>query len=113
MPMIVPSPPSRPHSYNLTMQLFLDASLQPNIAQQAEEKQTIVNMVGADIGAAIVPYWTSRNAVNGVVYLPLVNESGESIRDLPLSAAWVKGSHDPFREQLMGLLQGRLEQYSH
>lgn len=112
VPMIVPSPRSRPHSYNLTMQLFLDASLQPRIAQQAEEKQTIVNMVGAEIGAAIVPYWTSRNAVNGVVYRNLVNEAGDAIRELPLAAAWVKGSHDPFRDQLMALLKANLQQYS-
>ena len=113
VPMIVPSPRSRPHSYNLTMQLFLDASLQPKIAQQAEEKQTIVNMVGADIGAAIVPYWTSRIAVQGVEYRPLVSEGGELVRELPLSAAWVKGSHDHLRDSLMNLLRGNLEQYSH
>ena len=113
VPMIVPSPRGRPHSYKLTMQLFLDASLQPNIAQQAEEKQTIVNMVGADIGAAIVPYWTSRIAVPGVVYRPLENENGEPVRELPLSAAWVKGSHDPLRTELMTLLRSRLSQYSH
>lgn len=112
VPMIVPSPRSRPHSYSLTMQLFLDASLQPNISQQAEEKQTIVNMVGAEIGAAIVPYWTSRNAVNGVVYRALVNESGRPIRELPLAAAWVKGSHDHYRDQLMQLLKENLERYS-
>lgn len=113
VPMIVPSPRGRPHSYKLTMQLFLDISSQPNIAQQAEEKQTIVNMVGADIGAAIVPYWTSRIAVQGVVYRPLENDAGEPVRELPLSAAWVKGSQDPLRAELMTLLRDRLSQYSH
>ncbi len=112
VPLILPSPRSRPHSYNLTMQLFLDASLQPRIAQQAQEKQTIVNMVGAEIGAAIVPYWTSRNAVQGVVYRPLVNGVGQSIEELPLGAAWVKGSHDKFRDQLIELLNANLDRYS-
>ncbi len=112
VPLILPSPRSRPHSYNLTMQLFLDASLQPRIAQQAQEKQTIVNMVGAEIGAAIVPYWTSRNAVHGVIFRPLVNDVGHPVKELPLGAAWVKGSHDPFRDKLMGLLRSNLTQYS-
>ena len=83
VPMILPSPRTRPHSYNLTMQLFLGASLQPRIAQQVEEKQTIINMVGAEIGAAIVPYWYSRNAVQGVEYRSLVDDTGRPIRNCP------------------------------
>ncbi len=112
IPLIVPSPRSRPHSYNLTMQLFLDASLEPMIAQRAQEKQTIVNMVSAEIGAAIVPYWTSRSAVQGVIYRPLVDLSGRRIRELPLSAAWLKGTHDHFRDELIALLRANLERYS-
>ncbi len=113
VPMILPSPRTRPHSYNLTMQLFRSASLQPRIQQQAEEKQTIINMVGAEIGAAIVPYWYSRNAVQGVEYRPLVDDAGRSIRELPLAAAWVTGSHDHYRDDLMNLLKANLERYSH
>ena len=112
VPLILPSPRSRPHSYNLTKQLFLDASLQPRIAQQAEEKQTIVNMVGAEIGAAIVPYWTSRIAIQGVVYRPLVNDVGQQIKELPLVASWVRGSHDHFRDDLLQLLKANLERYA-
>ena len=112
VPLIVPSPRTRPHSYNLTMQLFLDASLQPNIVQQAQEKQTIVNMVSAEIGAAIVPYWTSRSIVQGVQFRPLVNATGGRIRELPLAAAWVKGTHDHFRDELMGILKANLDRYS-
>ena len=113
VPLILPSPRTRPHSYKLTMQLFLGASLEPRIEQQAEEKQTIINMVGAEIGAAIVPYWYSRNAVQGVEYRPLVDDTGHPIRELPLAAAWVKGSQDHYRDGLMKLLKSNLERYSH
>lgn len=112
IPLILPSPRNRPHSHNLTMQLFLDASLQPRVAQQAEEKQTIINMVGAEIGAAIVPYWTTRIAAQGVVYRPLVDSSRQPIEELPLVAAWVKGTHDQYRDQLMELLRANLSRYS-
>jgi len=112
VPLILPSPRTRPHSYNLTMQLFLSASLQPQVAQQVEEKQTIINMVGAEIGAAIVPYWYSRNAVQGVEYRPLVDDTGRPIRELPLAAAWVRGTHDHYRDELMKLLKSNLERYS-
>ena len=112
VPLILPSPRSRPHSYHLATQLFQDASLQPNIAQQAEEKQTILNMVGADIGAAIVPYWVSRNPVQGVVFRPLVDGANNQVEELPLVLAWIRGSHDQFRDELIALLEKNLESYS-
>lgn len=111
VPMIVPSPRNRPHSYDLTMHLFRDAGIEPTIAQQADEKQTIVNLVAADIGAALVPHWTSRIGVGGVVYRRLVDEDGSWIRELPLAATWVAGSKDASRDRLMGLLKQNLERY--
>ncbi len=112
VPLIVPSPRTRPHSYNLTMRLFLNEGRQPIIAQQAEEKQTIVNMVGAEIGAALVPHWTGRIAVSGVVYRPLVTGSGDAVKELPLAAAWVRGAEDRYRELMVKLLKTNLERYS-
>lgn len=112
VPLIVPSPRERPHSYNLTMRLFVEAGMTPRIAQQAEEKQTIVNLVGAAIGAALVPHWTSRLSVGGVVYRPLIDEDGAPIRQLPLAAAWVRGSQDPYRERLMQILRENLARYA-
>ncbi len=111
VPLIVPSPRNRPHSYNLTMRLFLQAGLEPRIVQQAEEKQTIVNLVGAEIGAALVPHWTSRIAVGGVVYRPLVGAQGKPIRELPLAAAWVRGTSDPWRDELVEMVMANLERY--
>lgn len=112
VPLILPSPRGRPHSYNLTQQLFLDAELRPKVAQQAEEKHTIVNLVGADIGAAIIPFWASRGSVQGVVYKPLVNSAGKQIRELPLAIAWVQGTQDPFRDAFVRLLKSNLERYA-
>lgn len=111
VPLIVPSPRSRPHSYNLTMRLFLQQGLEPKIVQQAEEKQTIVNLVGAEIGAALVPYWTSRIAVGGVVYRPLVGADGAAVRELPLAAAWMRGTSDPWRDRLIDLVAVNLDRY--
>lgn len=113
VPLIVPSPRNRPHSYDLTMRLFRNIGLEPKIAQQAEEKQTIVNLVGAEIGAALVPYWTSRIGVEGVVYRPLVDAEGERVCELPLAAAWVRGSKDENRDRLIELVKQNLHRYSH
>lgn len=111
-PLIVSSPRIRPHSYNLTMGVFARAGLQPNVVQQAEEKQTIVNLVGARIGAALVPYWTSRNAVDGVVYRPLVDHEGRAVRELPLAAAWVRGVHSELRDAFFRVLRSNLDRYA-
>jgi DNA-binding transcriptional LysR family regulator len=61
-PLIVPERRSRPHSHDLTMKLFAEAGLEARIVQIADEKQTIVNLVAAELGVAIVPKWTSRMA---------------------------------------------------
>ncbi|MFM1815992.1 MAG: hypothetical protein RLZ98_2687 [Pseudomonadota bacterium] len=112
LPLIVPSPRDRPHSHNLTLRLFLQAGLTPRIVQQAGEKQTIVNLVSTGIGAALVPHWTSRIAVEGVVYRPLVDANGKIVRELPLAAAWVRGSKDNVRDELLHLLASRLDVYA-
>ena len=51
----MPERRSRPHSHDLTMKLFAEAGLEARIVQIAEEKQTIVNLVSAELGVAIVP----------------------------------------------------------
>lgn len=111
-PLIVPSPRSRPHSYNLTMGVFTRAGLRPHVVQQAEEKQTIVNLVGARLGVALVPYWTSRIAVDGVVYRPLLDHLGNEVRELPLAAAWLRGVHSEQHDTLVRLVRDNLQRYS-
>jgi DNA-binding transcriptional LysR family regulator len=111
-PMIVPDRRSRPHSHDLTMKLFEDAGLTPHIVQMADEKQTIVNMVAARLGLAIVPRWTSRMAIAGVRFVPLKLERTGPFGRLPLAAVWVRGSRDPLRDAILSVLAKRLHAYS-
>lgn len=110
-PLIVPARRARPHSYDLTIKLFADAGLRPTIAQQADEKQTIVGLVAAGVGSAIVPRWTGRMAVSGVVYRPLDVGAGSASRRLPLAAAWVRKSRDSARDRLVAVLMRGLDGY--
>ncbi|MGK9230941.1 LysR family transcriptional regulator [Inquilinus limosus] len=110
-PLIVPERRSRPHSHDLTVKLFAEAGLQPDIAQVADEKQTIVNLVAAGLGVAIVPRWTSRLATRGVRYVPL--EGAKATMDrLPLAAAWVRDARDAVRDDMVALLRSRLDRYA-
>jgi len=111
-PLIVPDRRSRPHSHDLTVKLFREAGLSPRIAQVAEEKQTIVNPVAAEIGLAIVPRGTSRLAVPGVRFVTLISQACRDLRLLPLAAAWLRGSRDILRDELLSLLSSRLGYYA-
>ena len=109
--MIVPDRRSRPQSHDLTMNLFEEAGLEACVAQVAEEKHTIVNLVAASIGLAIVPRWTSRMAVSGVRYIPLL-EGSDEMRKLPLAASWMRDSRDKVRDALLSTLRKQLASYA-
>lgn len=109
-PLIVPDRRSRPHSHDLTIKLFVDVGLTARIAQVAEEKQTIVNLVAAGTGLAIVPRWTSRLRVPGVAFVPLSIPDGTTRSKLILAAAWTRGTRDPARDALLGILERHLSE---
>jgi len=111
-PLIVPDRRSRPHSHDLTMKLFAEAGLQARVAQIAEEKHTIVNLVAANLGIAIVPRWTSRMKVLGVKYIPLDVAGDSGMNKLPLAAAWVGGTRDTVRDKMLSTLKDRLAVYA-
>jgi DNA-binding transcriptional LysR family regulator len=111
-PLIVPDRRSRPHSHDLTIKLFEQAGLRPTIAQVAEEKQTIINFVAAGHGLAIVPRWTSRLSTPGIRYIRLNTRRVLELNMLPLAAAWMRGTRDPARGELLALLQSRLREYT-
>jgi len=110
-PLIVPERRSRPHSHDLTVKLFAEAGHHARIAQVAEEKQTIINLVAAGLGVAIVPRWTSRMATPGVRYIPLEGATG-SMNKLPLAAAWIHSSRDAVRDEMLTTLRESLGDYA-
>lgn len=109
--LIVPERRSRPHSHDLTIKLFAEAGQHANIVQIADEKQTILNLVAANMGVAIVPHWASRMATKGVRYLPLRIPDGKMDK-LPLAVAWVGKARDPLRDAMLSTLNERLTAYA-
>ena len=111
-PLIVPERRSRPHSHDLTMKLFEGADLTPRVAQFADEKQTIVNLVAAGIGVAIVPRWMSRMMIKGVRYVQLRIVAPAGLNPLPLAATWMRDTRDPIREEMIATLRQHLAAYA-
>ncbi len=109
-PLIVPDRHSRPHSHDLAIKIMLEAGLSARIGQVAEEKHTIVNMVSAGLGLAIVPRWSSRLAISGVQFIPLLTPAGAPIRRLQLAAAYMRNTRDPARELLLDCLDRHLDE---
>ncbi|ACM39435.1 MULTISPECIES: LysR family transcriptional regulator [Rhizobium/Agrobacterium group] len=110
-PLIVPDRRSRPHSHDLTMNIFAKAGLRPRIAQVADEKQTIINLVAAGIGSAIVPRWTAKLTVKGLKFLSIRTSDDSRLETLPLAAAWMKGVRDAGRDQLIKLMGDNADRY--
>lgn len=100
--MIIPDRRTRPHSHDLTMSLFKLAGFTPHIAQFAEEKQTILSLVAAGLGLAVVPASYRTMNSDSVRYIAL--DLPEQIKGLPLSIAWQKGNDDRFLREMLRLL---------
>ncbi|MBR0934374.1 LysR family transcriptional regulator [Bradyrhizobium jicamae] len=111
-PLIVPDRRSRPHSHDLTIKLFEKSGYEPRVAQVADEKQTIVNLVSTGLGIAIVPRWTSRMAIKGVAFLPLRIEESTNASRLPLAAVWMRNSRDALRDSLLETLSRNIQSYA-
>jgi DNA-binding transcriptional LysR family regulator len=91
------------------MKLFAEAGLEARVAQIADEKQTIVNLVAAGLGAAIVPRWTARMATRGVRFIRL---AASGMNKLPLAAAFTRGTRDPVRDDMLEVLKADLPRYA-
>jgi DNA-binding transcriptional LysR family regulator len=108
-PLIVPDRQSRPHSHDLTIKLLLEHGHSARIAQIAEEKHTIVGLVAAGLGLAVVPRWSAQARVAGVAFRPLLTPSGQPIRRLHLAAAWAADVRDPLRDRFLDCLEQNLD----
>ncbi len=108
VPLIVPERSVRPHSHDLTLNLFENAGFKPRLIQIADEKQTIINMVAADLGVAIMPRWVSRMSVPHVTFIPLAKEYESIRKKLPIAAVWIKGSRDELRDKMLTIVKDEL-----
>lgn len=111
-PMIVPDRRSRPHSHDLVLGLFAAAGVTPKVIQNADEKQTMLNMVAAGIGGAIAPRWWSSIAPVGVTIRELDPQGLPGAHRLPLYAAWPRDIRDATRDRVIDVLKAGLERYA-
>lgn len=107
-PVIMPERRTRPHSHDLTMNVFKAGGRSPVIAQYAEEKQTILSLVAAGLGIALVPSSYKNMNADGVKYLLL--SPVKHVEGLPLSAMWHQGNNNIHVSALLNMLSANLEE---
>lgn len=78
----VRSPTRSPTLYEQTLMLCKHAGFTPRIVQQANQVHTIVSLVSAGLGVALVPAAVSRLNVANVVYVPLRERATHMVLEL-------------------------------
>lgn len=76
--------PLAPGLYDQIISLCQQAKFSPNVVQEAIQMQTIVSLVAAEIGVAIVPVSLQNLQRTGVVYKPLLEPTPQAA----IALAW-------------------------
>ena len=85
--------------------LCLHAGFVAHVAQQARRLQTVLGLVAAGFGVALLPASLAACAPAGVVMLPLASRAPEALRQLDLYMAWDPQRDSPVRERLLEQLR--------
>lgn len=112
LPLVVPDRRSRPHSHDLVFAIFERAGIAPTIIQNADEKQTMLNMVAVGIGAAIVPRWWSGFTPSGVVIRDLAIDLDSPRLHLPLHVVWPRDVRDSTRDRVVEMILSNIDRYA-
>jgi DNA-binding transcriptional LysR family regulator len=107
-PLIVPPRRTRSHSYRAVMRAFEAAGEEPKIVIEVSERQTVVSLVAAGVGIALVPSWVTKFQITGVVYRQLEPALSAKSMDAELGVAWSEDLRSPLCESFLDLVRNRL-----
>ena len=100
LPFIMYAPDAAKYFHDLLAGLFATAGAAPRHVQYVTQIHSILTLVGAGLGYALVPEAASRLHPEGVVYTPL-----EQVEPLvELHVAWMKDVHNPSIDRFLQAL---------
>ncbi|AYM75623.1 LysR family transcriptional regulator [Janthinobacterium agaricidamnosum] len=85
--------------------LCLHAGFVPRVVQQARRLQTVLGLVAAGFGVALLPASLAASKPAGVVMLPLASSAPVPLRQLDLYMAWDPQRTSAVRERLLAQLR--------
>jgi DNA-binding transcriptional LysR family regulator len=101
MPLIIFPRRISPAFHDAILGCFRDAGLTPHIGQEAIQMQTIVGLVSAGMGIALVPQSVSNLKRPGVEYKPLSNKT----LSIETGLAWRRDNMSPVLRTFLELLR--------
>jgi DNA-binding transcriptional LysR family regulator len=90
-----------PSLYDAIFGMYHAAAQSPQIAQEAIQMQTIVNLVSAGLGVAWVPESVKQFQRAGVVYRSVAGKKGSRVPACETSLVWPAGDCSPCVQRLM------------
>ena len=93
--------PNGPGLYDRIIAACQAAGFSPRVAQEAGQIQTLIGLVAAGVGVALVPGSFSELRRPGVVYRPV---RGAGV-DMDIWAVWRRGDESPVRERFVATLR--------
>jgi DNA-binding transcriptional LysR family regulator len=96
-----------PGLYDRIMSLFEETDFKPNITQEAVQMQTIIGLVSAGIGVALIPSSLQNLQRSGVAYRPIL----EAAPLIETSLIWLPHSLTPVAENFLECTQ-EMSQFS-
>jgi DNA-binding transcriptional LysR family regulator len=104
LPLIIFPRPISPGLYDAILAVFRAAGITPSIGQEAIQMQTIVSLVSAGMGIALVPESVSKLQRPGVEYRPLA----QATPLVETGLAWRRDNHSPVLKGFLDLLKKTL-----
>lgn len=90
-----------PSYYDLFISICYQAGFSPQVTLEAGELQTVVSLVAAGVGVALVPYSAKKLQINGVVYRE-IEETGLTVET---SMAWNHDEKSPVVHSFLTLME--------
>lgn len=96
-----------PGLYDRIMSLFQQRNFKPNITQEAIQMQTIIGLVSAGMGVAIIPSSLQNLQRSGVVYRPILEE----VPIIETAVIWQQNNLTPIVENFLQFTQKAISKF--
>jgi DNA-binding transcriptional LysR family regulator len=93
-----------PSLHDAIFGLYHAAGRSPQVAQEAIQMQTIVNLVSAGLGVAWVPESVRQFQRPGVVYRSVSGQRGKAVPECETTLVWSAGASNPSLERFVGFV---------